>query len=516
MKIRIVGVIILLLGISIYLKLTLENHISISSKPLGYDEVDYLNAASFGYLKNGFSKDSPNIIDFSWMGYYKIKNDTSEIIRLINSGYPNQGNDPFFLRHYHPVLPVYFWQIQYYFKERNPNFSVRLGNLILNLCFSVVIFLFLLKFENKPKLKTEVFFAILFGLVLLSTSPIRYSFESLNFHNFLAVLLPIYFLSYYKSKNEPSNGNIWFLGISTALLVLTLETSIFILGFIYVLRIVKKNPAPLELIKHNFWGPFFATLLIFWPAFFTKLEYLKTIGMYFFRIFGKKNEEYGSISYLDVWMDTFKAFSDFFLISILIFLFIILNNKNLRYRLILYTSLFYFIIMTPFLLNKTYIFPGITLLITFLLLNLKQIKFSKPKSVLTTILLIISVSLVHLKYYNNEHSTEREYFNKTVDTINDLLLESSNVLVEDGHIFNFYLPIQQKVEILDIPAKNNFEYRMRFDFLHLNILDRILRGEYDFIVLRNNQHLERMVKPIEESFTEFESNPSFVIYKKNI
>ena len=155
------------------------NKSNLLEKKLSWDETHYVMAANKGIAANSLSKDSLSFIQFLQIGFFKIKNN-HDTDSLLFDNFPEEKNDPFYLRQLHQVFPVYIWS---FFNNADKKIQVhrlRISNIVLLSFLIFVLILSSFKLNNLSFLNFGIVFsAILFFFwndIILS------SFQSLNFH----------------------------------------------------------------------------------------------------------------------------------------------------------------------------------------------------------------------------------------------------------------------------------------------------------------------------------------------
>ena len=136
----------LLLAILIFF---LQKNLNYNKYKLNWDEVDYTNAASKGFLSNYLDIDSIGIREFVEIGISKYNNSFEENKKTNFS--IDEKEDNFKLRHFHPPLPIYYLS---FFVDKEEvgyikNYKLRISQLIFfYITITILVFLIYLKSSN--------------------------------------------------------------------------------------------------------------------------------------------------------------------------------------------------------------------------------------------------------------------------------------------------------------------------------------------------------------------------------
>jgi hypothetical protein len=325
-----------------------------AKKYLTWDEVDYATAAQQGLLNNALAKGSVSFFQFL------------EIARGKQSGfvsgakYPSERNDPFILRHFHPVLPVYYWSFFSSIDVAKQDFLLRLSSVFVQLfCIGLMlIYSRRLWKGNKDALAITLLIVSVFVSSQIFTQP----FLTLNFHIYFlpASILFVFFLIRY--LEDTSKRNVIQLAFVSAILIYTLETFIFIfVGAMVSIVLLKKKISKENLLL--FVVALAAIMILLFPGVLRTLEPVKSWAMYAYRLISMKNEEYKSVS---VAANAFNLVKENYWLLLLIaagYIKILTNRKMLPENLIpLVTGLIYLILILPFSIAPSYLLPAMGLL----------------------------------------------------------------------------------------------------------------------------------------------------------
>lgn len=514
-----ISIVVFLISIGLYY----TSNKSLFIKPLTFDEVDYRDASSKGVWHNASGKQTLSLTEFIQLGILKLNKDTAAIENFIATHY-HAADDVFMLRHYHPVLPVYYWKL---FLDNNPekeSYNLRLSNFIL-VGLYILIFLVALFLDPRIGIKgLKSVWLYLFLSILLLSDLFNHCFSSITFHTFFAIFAIFSCSMFSRFVTIPTIKNAVLLGISLSLLLLTLESSVFLIFGLLISTILFRK------YKVFKWKYLFIIILssltlttIVWPSFLFKGELLKSIGMYVFRIFGKSNLEYKSVSYVDNWFEIINASPFLFfliLLSIILSVLALIKNKDKITAIIALTGLLFALIMTPFILNSTYIFAALSVLIYAGITNLINLGYKFHYLKLS--LVIIAVFVIALNSYQGSYKernftvAERNIFDKELKIIKTLSEDNKLVLIHSGHVYRYYLN-RNNIITLDIPEKNNMEFSIRWDYLHSDISDDIKNHKYNAVVLPKVEQYNDLFKKLDSwGYYPYEFPESQLIYFVNI
>ena len=342
--------------------------------PLSQDEVDYALAAQRGISANYLESETLSFVDFARLSILKISADKSEI-QTFASTRIDEKDDLFILRHFHGVIPVYYWSL---FINEDPGISkkyLRIGSQIFYSLF-VLCFMALLFFQlNCPRSISNL--SILTLVLFFSSKAFVISNLSMNYHIFLALFS--LFFSYLLINNMQKRNNLHLLSISIAIMLATLETSVFIIfPALLVIFFLRKSFFEVSqiIIKIIFFSIFY--LVLFWPGVIFSGSILKSWLMYIYRIFFANNSEYSSISRLDFLGGFISDSIGLVFFAIIMLVLIAINKEKFTiFNLPLFLGIIYFLIIINFALNVTYILPAVVLMIFGLVLTFEASKFSK-------------------------------------------------------------------------------------------------------------------------------------------
>lgn len=479
--------------------------ISVNTPLLGWDEVNYVRASELGISSNAFEKGSLNLIQFLNLGYSKLKKQP-----LIISHYPLEYNDPFNLRHFHPPLPVYFWSL--FLNKQNllqQNKLLRLSNLFLGF---ILIFIFIgmiyLVQPNKDIWSTIEILPLISIFVI--SKIFNYSFSSLNFHTFFLINSILFVGFLIRFINKPTQINSIFIGIAGALLIATLETWIVILtaSVLSILILSYKRIFTFKVIS-TFYVSLFITLVIIWPGIIKTVGPLKEWLMYAYRIFIVQ-KEYSHVFAYTKWFDIIKSNYELFILFIFTLVVALIHIRKLTIDKTIIIpfiiGICYAIFMTPFILNDTYIFPAIGIMLFGMIIILQRL-FSDHKIfyslfILPTIIAVIIITATtNFQILQKQSDTELNNFNIALTQVKNIatLENEKPLLVDGGFIFRYYLNIDRNIiEDLDTFNPNNPQFYRRIDYMYENQLPLIKNRYYGAIIFQTNRpYSEYQMKQLE-------------------
>ncbi|MCB0739066.1 MAG: hypothetical protein KDC92_16270 [Bacteroidetes bacterium] len=462
------------------------------NKPLNFDEVDYVNAAQKGIINNATGGTTLNLFEYIELGKAKVDKNPNRIIEL-SKQLPHPNNDVFMLRHYHPPLFAYWLNVfsaadSISTQDKVLRVSGFIGAMLtfLSLCFLVW-----------RKQKNRGLGLIIVAIFVASGLTID-SFDTLNFHLALGITsigFAIALSSYLKHKTTKW---ILVLGATSAVMLSSLESGLFFLGAAFLGLILTGQLLKVPL-KHWLFlsGSFSLVTLIIWPSFFINGEFIKSFGQYFYRIFGKSNAEYESVSYLSGWMNIirdspvlFGVLASFAGISLVQW-----KKSSASLKVLVITGLLYAVMMTPFILNSTYVYPPVVLLTAAAIWHLKEWANNPPLLYVFLAAFVLGIPFKTWEpVYTNESLAE---FKAEVAAINELT-SHGKVLCIEGQVYQRYCDNAENIENLDSPLKNKHQFTIRYDYLHADIGNEIQSGKYQGVLIRNREYFNRFHSILEE------------------
>tara|TARA_Y100000590_G_scaffold345198_1_gene394797 strand:+ start:1802 stop:3370 length:1569 start_codon:yes stop_codon:yes gene_type:complete len=470
----------------------LQSNLNFTKYKLNWDEVDYANAASKGFINNYFDHDSIGIREFVNIGISKFNN-SFENIKKTNFKI-NEKIDNFNLRHFHPPFPIYYLSIFIDKKEVGniKNHKLRLSQLFF-FFISIVILVFFIYIKSS-NLKSYLL-SLLLLIFFISNKSFISNYLNFNFHSFFSIIVLYHIISslnyYYYNKIFWKINFI----LSISLLIITLETFPFILISSFIIYFIKK-PKENKIKIFNLFKDFILSILvsiILFPSLIIKLTYLKTYLMYFYRIFNNSNKEYQDVS-------IFNNLYDFIIYNYLIIVFIIFlflysiitckGYKNSKYFFIY--SFVYSIFISPFMLSYTYIFPSLFILIFLTIIIYSDFNSSFFKTLILVTIITFGIFLNIIDYYKTDYKNSFNSFNKNIEYIikNHLNDIDKEILIDGAHIYKFYID-NKNLRELNIYDLNNPSFYIRENYQNIDVSEQIINNRYDKIIIQSSRNYNK-------------------------
>ncbi len=451
--------------------------------PLNWDEVDYANAARKGILVNAIEAQSLSFKQFVMLSLLK-KNKEDEKIGSLNL--PEESEDIFLLRHFHPPFPVYYWHIFAHNDGERMTENIRFGN-VLWLIFSALFSIFCLWFSSKNS--QEIFFgAGVMAIFWLSSNFIE-SHYLINFHSFHLVACLFFCSALFRYVEQPNQANSFWLSLGFVLLIGTLEMGIMVAGaalFLGLLsnyrKVLFSTRKILELLLMTI-----GLLIILWAGIFRTLSPLKAFMTYFYRIFANSNEEYARVSYFDNWLGFFVSNPFLFatiLLGMLYTAYLIWKKCISSAEMIpLLLGLTYAIVMTPFMLAGTYVLPAIGMIF----FGIALIVMQKP-IVLQFKVLLLLISICALGFQIAQEKvvfpqTLAQHIQQLKTAFMPILSKNDHAYANGAHILNFYLGNENKLTTLERYSIGEPDFYVRKNYKYQDIKPIISTEKVDVIVL---------------------------------
>ena len=453
-------------------------------EPLNWDEVDYINASELGIRANYLETGSLNLADFYRVGKLKGSGDLAAVQQLGRT-LPPEAADPFTLRHFHPPLATYFW-----------NLWGRLGTsethwhsaMIFVLALGLLVTAFA---APRPSLISASAAAIAF------TAPAVISgYQFLSFHEWHTPALVAFMALLFAAARAPSRRLDIALGIAASVLLLTLEMGAIVLALAIVAligcgrwRYFVKLPALARII-----GSGAVTLLLLWPGFYLKGGTFKAVAMYAYRLFVKHGQEYESVAAPDFWAHLIA--SNPVLIAWCV-LGVVLTVYGLWTRRLSHAYLVplaigggYAAIMTPFALRDAYMAPALVALAAntaFAITGLASAS-DRTSSILGGVALFTASLSLLIAFISTPFSTQLQQSRgdgramaADVAQIRRLVPADRPVLAVGAHMVSRYVPgySAQRADAIGTPV----QLYERRDYADIPATDSLTRGRFGAIVL---------------------------------
>lgn len=454
--------------------------------PLSWDEVDYVNAAREGIAGNALDTKSLSFPQFVRLSLAKAKKTPPETM-----GFPEESEDTFLLRHFHPVLPVYFWSFFTAETTSIEQYRMRLSSIVLVLLF-VTVFIFtcraVLPVSYRPSIEAAAFFTTIF-----ICSPLFFeSFSWLHYHNFFLTAFILYCGLLVRFLLQSDRINAALFGFGTAILALSLETWIFpfSVSLPFLVYQIYRRKISLKILLIACVSFFVSTLVLF-PAFWLTLYPLKSWSFYAYRIFFESSKEYGNVSSATIWQNL--IFQNWLLwlaitISAIIGVRFLIKDKSAWIIFILGAA--YSLLLTPVAINMTYLLPGIAVLMLFSTISLgsffgerQKLRIALP--ILGLMIVAAAVFQTPFQELRRNGASSLNNFNSDLAQIENLIADENSVLIQGGHIIRYYLPDTKKHLIKDLTLcpGDKLGFCRRENYQYVSQSNLLENGEYKAVVI---------------------------------
>ncbi|TAF32351.1 MAG: hypothetical protein EAZ57_08855 [Cytophagales bacterium] len=462
--------------------------------PLNWDEVDYINASRKGFVENNLEVNSFSLHRFLELGYAKKQNDTAAVQRLAKMHAP-ESEDVFYLRHFHPPLPHYYWQ--WFDRPDLPEveeWRFRLSNIIWLLVIYVSL-LVAFALIDQLDVKSTFLSALAFGFVLVTPAGYR-CFALMSHHIFHLSACVVFCGALMRFLRKPSALNSYILGVSIAFLFLTLEMCLAVIAGAFIVVLVAQKWQLFWKLKRvlQITLGFVIPIAALWMGFFLSGGSVKALLMYMYRILAQNNTEYAQVSWLQNWLTMVLE-------NPLLFIWILLGagitiwqvyQKQIRpYTLVpLIVGSFYAIVMTPFMLAPSYMLPALGMLSLNAALAFYKWSAEKNVQLSADLFLVLSfcawafwqwetMSLENLRLENEKVQKELQ---SDLSKIRPLLNTPKPVISTAAHIFNFYLKTN-KIELLDRYNAKRPDFFIREYFSYRDIKPELMQKKYGLVIV---------------------------------
>ena len=271
-------------------------HNKIASAPWGYDEADYMFAASLGIGNNWHDSGTMPITQFISTGRRQGSDprDRAALSKLARS-----SDDPIVYRHWHG--PLYF----YYLTAVSGLGLSEHGTRVFSFGFIALTALVMYFGSLRLLGGTEGQIAALLSSALFLWSPVTLQISELAPH-MLFVLIYISLLLFLTAAATGAGALYYYAAVCCAALAFcTLEVAfveiLIVAGFAWRYR-AKLGP---HLIRNSI-GLFLATVVIVWPTAILKLSFAKAyLVMAYLAVFRKG--AWGNVTFIETWIDRFET-----------------------------------------------------------------------------------------------------------------------------------------------------------------------------------------------------------------
>jgi len=459
--------IILCISAFIFFYLSFDSQID---RILSWDEVHYQQAIKQGIAENALETTSATLSQFLEYSYAKFVRD-SILLQKVIQDMPNEQEDVFLLRHFHPVLPIYVWILCEQLSSKN---WIVLSNYLL---ISLLVFLLYLYLKAYPA------FYFFVGLSVLFISPFfQDTFQTANFHSFFSISCLFFFFQMQKfAPNQQKLPRQILLSLAIALMVLTLETYLLVflsIGMFYFFLLSPHLPKvqDREQIKRGITFIIkIVSLSLLWvfllnPSFFYTGGSLKSWAYYAYRIFFAGNEEYQSVSVLTTIKDFFLGHTSL-TILVLTSLFVFIKSYQRIEKqtlLILFCGFTYLLFMLPFALYHTYLMPAVVLILLSSLLIVKDLHNSFVIKLILVCSIFVEITYRFATTSFEQIRTKCQAEKKEIQKIIQLAQQTQlPILADANHVFNYYAQSSQFKKLRTM-SESRPEFYERIHYKNLN------------------------------------------------
>lgn len=410
--------------------------------PLGWDEIDYVNASREGLAANHLEQNSLSLLQFYKLGSLKRGGD-QQAVAAYASSLPDEKKDPFQLRHFHPPLPNYFWMAWDKFTQTSSGWHY---SMLFVLLLSGLAFYFTLPRGSRS-------FGLITGAVFFSATAAANAFTTLNYHVFHLPACIFYAAVFFRHLENPVRRNGILLGIAAALLLLTLEMGLAVLALsaLSVLLLRRTREYFRRQTIFSLLAGFLLTIALCWFGFFLKGGSFKALLMYVYRVIAAGNEEYSQVSAGRFWLQLCRE--NIFLVGwcfagTAVTVYAIWRKLVPRtYLAPLLLAVGYAIIMSPFAIAQTYIIPALGLLcfqfalvLGALVRNRTAEKYIQALPYFLVLPLAFAFAGRNFQTLSTEAAFAKRDLEGDLAQIRSLTDSSATILATGAHVPAFYLP----------------------------------------------------------------------------
>ncbi len=483
--------------------------IALQNVPLSWDEVDYANAVRQGVAANIKEKGSMHLTEFYQFSKAKKNHDVAALHKLAEK-LPAEKKDPFNLRHLHPPTPILYWSAFTKLIGGNLTFAYRMSNILLAWLVVVTIFLSLW-IAGKTK-SSHLFYAGVLSVLLFSSFVVLQAFSLINFHTFHLIACILFCGIWIRFLENPEKKNEALLGFGLSFLFCTLEMSFVIFGAALLSLLLSEKRKILLNFKMLFrviaW--FFGFLLILWPGAFLTGGPIKSFANYFYRIFLYNNDEYLKVNYLQNWIDLFLNNPFYFVFILLALSILVFQFKKINpvIKTILIIGALYSFAITPFMLNTSYIVPGLGIIGFGALMLLADVTkansylwISKSLQPFSLFLCLTSLTVFYFQtdFDQRENKMDKIGQNERSDLkeISSFVSEGK-ILSNAADICSFYAPEGRFVS-LEPMSKVDPGFNIREKYIYRSLKTELADKKYSAIViLKYINYTSKKLKTLED------------------
>ena len=453
---------------------------------MSWDEVDYAQSAKKGLFENAFEFNSTNFFNFIQLGYLKYTKQDNEInINKLNL--KKEDNDVFYLRHFHSPISSYYWSF-----FTNENIKIQDINLKKSLKYLsyIVIFLIFLFFTVHENFIKNFFIKFSLIIFLFYSHIFSKVTDHINYHLFFSLNAIVYLHFFNRYIKEKNFQNSLYLSFFSAILLISLETAIFVFfsSFLFLIFFRKK----ITLTKSDLIILIILTVLftlLLWPANIYNFSIIKSYMMYIYRIIIKLNVEFSEVAPLLFWPNLFLKNYVLFFAILFLFFNILINYKTLKIEEILplFHGIFYLVLISPFIVHGNYVLPSVIIIIYSLIIYLNKNVFYFEKTINYSFFLCLIIFLfIHFKNIDYYSPPKRmHHIDKAIKYINSYN-GNKPVLIDGGHIFKYYSKYN-KIHDLHHFQFHKPKFYIRENFIYINVFNKIKKNHYSIILIQKDR-----------------------------
>jgi hypothetical protein len=418
---------------------------------LGWDEVDYVQAAMLGLKANMLEEYSLSPAAYLEFSRAKLRRQSPHL----PSNY-HEDRDTLLKRHYHPPLVVLLLAG---FPDLNNERVARSVQLIGAFMLTLAIFFSYWSLSTSPGLLGGAVVSVFVIWMNLNL------FWTLSFHGWAAVWVTTSATALSLLLN--GRNLIWgvILCLSLALSLLTLETGIFVILIVFAYLVLwKRLVGP----KNSDWlnwkqivvgaGLIGLIIFIFWPGAILKASLIKIPALYAYRIV--RGDEYANVP--GMWRALIQSLLPM-VIVIGSFVWALAKDRGrLKYWApFLVLGLLYTLILARFALSPGYLLPGLAPLVCLVGSMTDQLRTNLGRLTIfgATVLLILATGTHRLARAEDQRVRE------DLEWLGELMLNRES-FADGGHIYQYYLgpsytiqPISLSYDAKSLLRRERGEYR---------------------------------------------------------
>lgn len=481
-------------GLGLCVLLLLNQYASLP-RALGFDEVDYVQAARQGVLDNYLERSSINVVQFIALARAKANQDAGAIETLARS-LPPEHSSLEYLRHQHPPLMAY---VLAPWTTGSPGEETRLR--WVNAVVSLIL-------VTAAWIRWGRRFGML-GLVIFFCSPVTvYTLvDSINPHTLFTVVTLLYLAVLQSAVERPDKRKDVAIALCAALLLLSMVTAVVVLGLTVLVLIVSAAPwgsrerTKAFVLNGLRLGAY--TLVFFWilwPGSLKMGEPLNNYARYVFKIFFLGTDIYGRVTAAKNWqlLAVANPLLFTFLGCGLVAFALRFKTSSVWTRIVFVIGLGYCAIISPFIVNTTYVVPGLAILTVGAITTLNSqpwgTRWPSIGCALAMLLLPWTLSQLAPGRIRERIVRERHEFDRVVDTLRQVDRPDRLILAESGHILKYYDPALH-IESAGILSTTDGGLYVRRNYAYVEVTDLAAAGAYSAVVLQRRHRLQLAASP---------------------